>query len=108
MGGLAGTGRGFWIATFVLIVGNVCGPTQSAIMSRLVGPSEQGLLAGATTSVRSFNGIVAPLVFTALFAFCVRAGGVPVSGVPNVCAGLLMAVAGVIAWFASRGSRSLE
>ena len=108
IGGLSATGTWFWIATFVLVVGNICGPTQAAIMSRMVGPSEQGLLAGAATSVRSVNGIAAPLIFTALFAFCVRVGGVSVSGVPNVVAGALMVGAGIIAWAATRASKGLS
>jgi DHA1 family tetracycline resistance protein-like MFS transporter len=106
LGGFSATSKGFWFATLVLILGNVSGPTSSAIMSRLVGPSEQGLLSGALTSIRSFNGIFAPMLFTALFAYCVRLGGITLSGVPNEFAGALMAASGLLAAYATRSSSS--
>lgn len=106
LGGLAATGQGFWLATVVLMLGNVSGPTQSAIISRLVGPSEQGLLSGALTSIRSFNGIIAPMLFTALFAYCLRVGGITFSGVPNIVAGALMGASGLLAVYATRAPPS--
>jgi DHA1 family tetracycline resistance protein-like MFS transporter len=102
MGGLAPTSLGFWIATIVVVLGNMAGPPQSAIMSRLVGPSEQGLLAGAATSIRSANGMIAPIIFTSVFAFCVAGGGAAFSGVANVLAGVLFVLAGVVSGFATR------
>ncbi len=102
LGGLSPTSLGFWLATIVVVLGNMAGPPQSAIMSRLVGPSEQGLLSGATTSIRSANGMIAPIMFTSVFAFCVANGGAAFSGVANVFSGLLFVVAGGLTVLATR------
>ena len=102
MGGLSSKSEGFWLATVIVVLGNVAGPTQSAFMSRLVGPSEQGLLSGGMTSIRSLNGMLAPFLFTALFGFCIRAGGYPFSGAANIFAGVLFVAAGLLAAYATK------
>jgi DHA1 family tetracycline resistance protein-like MFS transporter len=102
MGGLSPTSLGFWVATVVVVAGNIAGPAQSAIMSRLVGPSEQGLLSGTATSIRSINGMIAPILFTSVFAFCVADGGVVFSGIANAFAGLLFVASAALAAYATR------
>ena len=96
---LAPTGRLFWASALVLILGNINAPAQSALMSRIVGPQDQGLLSGGANALRSFDGIVAPALFAAIFAASIRAGGAALSGLAFLFAALLFAIAGVLsAW----------
>jgi DHA1 family tetracycline resistance protein-like MFS transporter len=72
--GLAVTGLQFSIAVMILVVGNIAGPAQSALVQRIISPSDRGRLSGADRSIASLTGIVAPGAFAALFAGVVGAG----------------------------------
>lgn len=68
-------------------------PSIQGLMSRRVGPSEQGQLQGALSAINSISTIISPLTFTALFAWTVTHDGlIPVPGVP-----MLLSVALVVA-----------
>lgn len=56
-----------WIAVFALL--GLVMPAMNAIMSKQVGPTEQGELQGAITSVGSLTSIVAPVAMSYLFAY---------------------------------------
>jgi MFS transporter, DHA1 family, tetracycline resistance protein len=74
-------------------------PPMQSLMSRRVGPSEQGQLQGALMSLFGVAGMIAPLVFTQIFALAIaptRALRLP--GAPYWLASLLMAGAFLIAW----------
>ena len=97
--GFAPTGGLFFAAVLVSILGNISGPAQSSLMSRLVGPEDQGLLSGAINAIRSFDGMIGPVLFTVLFAQSLRLGGVAWSGLAFVVAALLFAASGLLsAW----------
>ncbi len=49
-------------------LGGLAGPATQAILSREVGPSEQGELQGSLSSLQSLTAILGPLLATALFA----------------------------------------
>jgi MFS transporter, DHA1 family, tetracycline resistance protein len=49
-------------------------PTLQSLTTRLVSPSEQGQLQGATTSVASIAGILSPVFFGAVYAISVGEG----------------------------------
>ena len=98
-GGFAPTGPLFFAAVMVSISGNIAGPLQSSLVSRLVGPQDQGLLSGANNAIRSFAGIIAPVLFTSVFAQSIRFGGTAFSGLAIVLCGALFAVSSLIcAW----------
>jgi DHA1 family tetracycline resistance protein-like MFS transporter len=50
-------------------LGGIAAPAIQGLISRQVGPSEQGELQGALTSLSSVTAIVGPLLATTLFAF---------------------------------------
>jgi DHA1 family tetracycline resistance protein-like MFS transporter len=61
--------------TLVFVIGcplvslwGLAGPAMQGLMSRRVGPSEQGQLQGANTSLFGVAGMIAPIVFTQIFA----------------------------------------
>ena len=49
-------------------------PSLQGLMTRRVGPEEHGRLQGAIASLGGFAGVIAPLLFTGVFALAHRAG----------------------------------
>lgn len=66
--GLAPTGWWFWLALPVAAFWGVANPAAQAIMTHQVDPREQGRLQGAVASLSSVAGMIAPTLFTRLFA----------------------------------------
>jgi DHA1 family tetracycline resistance protein-like MFS transporter len=56
-----------WMAVWVLM--GLSGPSLNAIMSRKVGPSEQGELQGALASLNGVASVVAPPILSNLFGY---------------------------------------
>jgi DHA1 family tetracycline resistance protein-like MFS transporter len=100
---LADTGAKFWLAVPLTAMATVAGPAWSAIMSRSVGASEQGRLAGATSSLSSLSFILGPLLFTsAYFAAVDHRQGLPI-GTPFLMAAAIMVMALALgAWVTGR------
>ena len=48
------------------------GPSAQALMTRRVGPSEQGQLQGANSSIIGITGLIGPGLFTLTFASFIR------------------------------------
>jgi DHA1 family tetracycline resistance protein-like MFS transporter len=90
--GFAVTGWQFTATVLVMMLGGVADPARSAIMNRIIGPSDRGRLSGASRSVASLTGVLAPVPFSLLFAGVSRAGPASVwSGAPFfVCAAMLV------------------
>ena len=84
--GLAPTGGLFWLGVPVMAVWGISGPALMEMMSRRVGPSEQGQLQGAGSSLRSLTGLVGPALFTLTFAAFVD----PLPGAPFLLAALVL------------------
>ncbi|MEK7687803.1 MAG: hypothetical protein AAB398_05295 [Pseudomonadota bacterium] len=97
--GLAPNGLWFWIGVPVMSLWGLAGPASQSLMSRLVGPSEQGQLQGANTALMSIAGIVAPGLFAVTFAYFIEPipGRPQLPGAPYLLAALLLVVAAVIA-----------
>ncbi|XXY45521.1 TCR/Tet family MFS transporter [Sorangium sp. So ce269] len=60
-----------WLAYALIVpfsLGGIAGPAAQALLSREVGPSEQGELQGSLASLQSLISIVAPLLGTSLIA----------------------------------------
>ena len=86
--GLAPTGGLFWLGVPVMSFWGISGPALMEMMSRRVGPSEQGQLQGAGSSLRSLTGLVGPGLFTLTFAAFVDT----MPGAPFLLAALILAL----------------
>lgn len=99
---LAPSGTLFWIGIPVMTLWGIAGPATSGMMTRLVSPSQQGQLQGATTSVKSVAELIGPFVFTMIFAYFIDAGApLHLPGAPFLVAGALLVVSVVIVALAS-------
>jgi MFS transporter, DHA1 family, tetracycline resistance protein len=100
---LAPNGLIFWLAIPVMALWGLEGPACMALMSRLVGATEQGQLQGANASVTGIANLFGPALFTLTFAFAI--GGGPefnLPGAPFLIAALLLVAAAFAAWLATR------
>jgi MFS transporter, DHA1 family, tetracycline resistance protein len=92
--GLAARGSVFLLGIPVGALFGLAYPALQGLMTRRVGPHEQGQLQGAVASVMGIAGVLAPVLFTQVFAAAIgrfRALGVP--GAPFLLAALLLVVA---------------
>lgn len=102
--GLAPTGYWFWAAMPLAALWGVASPASQAIMTRHVAPHEQGRLQGALGSLNSIAGILAPVVFTQVFASVVRADLHTFwAGTTYWLAAALVGIGLVVAWRVTRG-----
>ena len=96
--GLAPTGAWFLAGVPVMAFFGLYGPSAQGMMTKIVGPSEQGKLQGALTSVASLTGIIGPTIFSLIFAaFIGSLVNAHLPGAPFVVAGACLIVAMVIA-----------
>ena len=105
--GLAPTGPIFWLGIPVMAVWGLSGPAVQGLMTRLVSPSEQGQLQGASAGLMAISGLIGPGVFASLFAYAVGGEGIlNLPGAPWLLAALLLAVAAATAWRVTASGRS--
>jgi MFS transporter, DHA1 family, tetracycline resistance protein len=72
-------------------------PALQGLMTRRVGPDEQGRLQGALASLMGIAGVIAPLLFTQVFAAAIgRFRGLGLPGAPFLVAVLLLMAAMVV------------
>lgn len=74
---LANRGWMMYALIFPFALGGIAGPAIQAIMSREVGPSEQGELQGSLSGLQSLTGILGSLLATGLFSRFSSPGAVP-------------------------------
>ena len=100
---LADTGAKFWIGVPVTAIATIGGPAWAAIMSRSVGPDEQGRLAGASSSLTGLSQILGPALFTTSY-FAAVDGKLPLPiGTPFLMgAAFMMMAMALAAWVTSR------
>jgi DHA1 family tetracycline resistance protein-like MFS transporter len=101
--GLAPTGARFMIGVLVMAFWGLYGPSAQGLMTRRVGPSEQGQLQGALSSVVTITGIVGPALFSLTFATFIgsrRDWHLP--GAPFLLASMLLVVAIALVWRITR------
>ncbi len=97
--GLAPTGIAFLGALPVFAFMGLVGPAAQGLMTRRVGPSEQGQLQGANSSIMGITGLIGPGLFTLTFASFIGAHrDWRLPGAPFLLAALLMVMALVLAW----------
>jgi DHA1 family tetracycline resistance protein-like MFS transporter len=74
-------------------------PATQALVTRQVGPGEQGRVQGALTSLVSLAGIAGPAIYTSVFAwFISESAPVRAPGAPFLLAGMLLLAALGVAW----------
>jgi MFS transporter, DHA1 family, tetracycline resistance protein len=100
--GLARTGAEFCLGIPLLAVWGLESPASMALMSRLVGVSEQGQLQGANASITGIANLFGPALFTQIFAVAIGGGAMMFAGAPFLLAALMIGAAGILACFATR------
>ncbi len=96
----ADTSASFWFAVPFAALMSLQAPAMQGMMTRLVSPSEQGLLQGATSSINGITGMVGPIIFTQIFAYAIAPErAAPFPGAPFLLAGIILWFAlGLAAW----------
>ena len=96
--GAAPTGPIFCIGIPVMALWGVAGAATQALMTRFVGPDQQGQLQGATSSVQSLSQLLGPFLFTLTFAYFIgESAPAKLPGAPFLLAALLLVLALMIA-----------
>jgi len=101
--GLATSGPIFWLGIPLMALWGLASPSALGLMSRRVGPSEQGRLQGANSSIMGIANMIGPALFTQAFALAISVRSEwQLPGAPFVLAAGLLAVAASAAWVATR------
>jgi DHA1 family tetracycline resistance protein-like MFS transporter len=101
--GLATSGLVFWLGIPLMALWGLASPSALGLMSRRVGPSEQGRLQGANSSIMGIANMVGPGLFTQTFALAIGVGSAwNLPGAPFVLSAGLLAVAATAAWAVTR------
>jgi DHA1 family tetracycline resistance protein-like MFS transporter len=101
--GLAPTGGLFLVGLPLISLWGLAGPAFQGLLTRQVGPAEQGRLQGALASLGGVAALLSPPLFTQTFAFFVGPGRpVHLPGAPFLLAAALTALAAGLAWRATR------
>jgi DHA1 family tetracycline resistance protein-like MFS transporter len=91
--GVAPTSLLFWLGLPVVALWGLSGPALQGLATRRVDASEQGRLQGALASLMGIAGMVAPALFSFIFAALIT----PLPGAPFLLAALLLLAAMLIA-----------
>ena len=87
----------------VMALWGLAGPSAQALMTRRVGPTDQGRLQGATSSLQAITGMIGPTLFTQVFAQSIARGeGLHVPGMAFYVAAAMLVLSGIIAWRVTR------
>jgi DHA1 family tetracycline resistance protein-like MFS transporter len=95
--GLAPTGAIYVVGVIAMSLWGMMTPALQGVMTRLVGPTEQGQLQGANSSLLGIANLVGPILFTQTFAFFIgthRAWRLP--GAPFLLSSALLIIAAVV------------
>jgi DHA1 family tetracycline resistance protein-like MFS transporter len=96
--GLSKTGMLIWFAIPILNGMSIVWPTAQSMMSREVGPSEQGQMQGAINSLRGIAGLLGPGLFTYVFSKSIGVGAwIHLPGMAFYVAGGFLVISLVIA-----------
>jgi DHA1 family tetracycline resistance protein-like MFS transporter len=99
MFGLAPTGAWFMLGVPATALYGLSNPALQSLMTRTVGPSEQGQLQGANGSMNGIANMSAPILFTQVFALAIgRYKNLHVPGAPFMLGALLLVGASVVGW----------
>lgn len=105
--GFASVGWMFLAGIPVMALWAFAMPATQALVTRQVGPGEQGRVQGALTSLVSLAGIAGPAIYTAVFAWFIGdRASVHAPGAPFLLAGAMLLAALVVAWRFARVAQS--
>jgi DHA1 family tetracycline resistance protein-like MFS transporter len=97
-----GTATDGWMVYGIILIGSIAGigsPATQSMISQAVPADEQGAVQGALNSITSIAGILAPLLWTALFSWSIaKERIVPVPGLPFYGAAFVSLIAAALAW----------
>ena len=100
--GLAPTGALFCIGIPFVAGWFVSGPAAQTLLTSRVDPSEQGRLQGAIASVQGVASVIAPGLFTGVFAAAIDGrAGIDLPGAPFLLAAALLLASAAVAWRAT-------
>lgn len=101
--GLAPTVAIFWGGMALCILGGIAFASVQSLMSKRVGPDEQGQLQGALTIYLGITGFFGPLLFTRVFAWSIGPGkGLGLPGLSVLLGAVCIGIAFVIALFVAK------
>ena len=101
----ANTSMVYWLGIPFMALWGIGSAALLGLMSRRVGPTEQGQLQGANASLMGIAELFGPGLFTQVFAFFIGPGSAwHFPGAPFALAALLLLGAGVVALGATRDS----
>jgi len=107
--GLATTGFWFLAGVPLTALWGIASAATLGLMSRYVGPSEQGQLQGANSSLMGIANLIGPIIFTQSFALFAGAGAtLHLPGAPFLLSGLMLAVAIAVAMRTMRESQGAK
>ena len=96
--GLAPTGMLFMAAVPVVALWGLASPAAQGLMTRHIGPNEQGALQGAAGSIMGIATMIGPALFAGTFAYFIGAGARwHLPGAAFMLAALLLAAGAVVA-----------
>ncbi len=100
---LAPTAFIYWMGLPVFALMGFAQPGLQGLMTRRVGPTEQGRLQGANSSIMGLTGLIGPLLFTGVFTWAVQqdrlpSGALHAPGLPIFFAAAFLAMAFVLAF----------
>lgn len=95
-----------WMLFGIILIGSLAGigsPATQSMISQAVPPDEQGALQGALNSINSISGVLAPLIWTAMFSWAIAPErSVRIPGLPFYGAAVVSLLAAGLAWRAFR------
>lgn len=100
----APTGPLYVLAMPVNALSGLLVPGLQGLMTRLVGPTEQGQLQGANQSLMGIASIVGPVLFGLSFAWAVRHPAINLPGLPLILSSLTMACCLALAIWAGKAA----
>lgn len=101
--GLATTGAIFVLAIPVMAAWGISGAAAQGLMTRVVGPGEQGQLQGANNSVQALAQLAGPSLFTLTFAYFIgKDAPLDLVGAPFLLAAVLLVASMAIALIVTR------
>ncbi len=97
--GLAESGFVFWLSIPLMSVWGISNAASQALMTRQVGPDEQGQLQGANMSAAGIANMIGPLAFAQTFALSIGLlAGLRLPGLAFLVAAAMLAASAIIAW----------
>lgn len=105
--GLAPNPTIFWMGIPIMALSALIMPSLQGLMSRRVGPSEQGQLQGASSGIMGITAVVGPITFGPLLSWATHPDSpVAIPGLPILLAALILVVGLVLAVRAGRSAQA--